>query len=44
MRVPLSWLSEHADLPPDLSAEQLDATFVRLGLEVEQIIPSETWP
>ena len=37
MRVPLSWLSEHADLPPDLSAEQLDATFVRLGLEVEQI-------
>jgi len=37
MRVPLSWLAEYADLPAGLSAEQVDAAFVRMGLEIEEI-------
>jgi phenylalanyl-tRNA synthetase beta chain len=38
VRVSLSWLREHVELPADLSAQQLDAALVRVGLEVESIV------
>lgn len=37
MRVALSWLAEYVDLPASVSTEQIDAAFVRMGLEVEAI-------
>src|SRR3954454_21865474 len=37
MRVPIGWLAEYVDGPAGTSVEDLDATFVRLGLEVEEI-------
>jgi phenylalanyl-tRNA synthetase beta chain len=37
MRVTLSWLREHVDLPADLGAGDLEAALVRVGLEVEEI-------
>jgi phenylalanyl-tRNA synthetase beta chain len=37
MRVPIGWLAEYVDIPQGTSVEDLDATFVRLGLEVEEI-------
>ncbi len=37
MRVPIGWLAEYVDVPGGTSVEDLDATFVRLGLEVEAI-------
>lgn len=36
-RVPLTWLAEHVELPADLTAEQLAADLVRVGLEEEAI-------
>lgn len=36
MKVSVSWLKEHVDLP-DLDAERLENAFVRVGLEVEGI-------
>lgn len=36
-RVPLSWLAEHVELPAGLTAEQLAADLVRVGLEEEAI-------
>ena len=33
--VPIEWLREHVDAPADLSAEQLAADLVRVGLEEE---------
>jgi len=38
MRVAVSWLREHVDLPADLTAEQLDAALTSLGIEVESIV------
>ncbi|MFD0821888.1 phenylalanine--tRNA ligase subunit beta, partial [Micromonospora zhanjiangensis] len=38
MRVSLSWLREHVDLPADLAAEDLEAALVELGVEVESIV------
>ncbi|GAA1890911.1 phenylalanine--tRNA ligase subunit beta [Asanoa iriomotensis] len=38
MRVGLSWLREHVDLPADLSAEALEAALVGLGIEVDSIV------
>ncbi|MEV0394854.1 phenylalanine--tRNA ligase subunit beta [Polymorphospora rubra] len=38
MRVPISWLREHVDLPADLTAERLEQALVGLGLEVESIV------
>ncbi|MFY1632457.1 phenylalanine--tRNA ligase subunit beta [Solwaraspora sp. WMMB335] len=38
MRVGVSWLREHVDLPADLSAQQLEDALVGLGLEVESIV------
>jgi phenylalanyl-tRNA synthetase beta chain len=35
--VPIGWLAEYVDLPAGITVEELDATFVRLGLEVEEI-------
>jgi phenylalanyl-tRNA synthetase beta chain len=37
VRVPIGWLAEYVDVPAGTSVESLDATFVRLGLEVEEI-------
>ncbi|WP_421741821.1 phenylalanine--tRNA ligase subunit beta [Cellulomonas sp.] len=39
-RIPLTWLAEHVELPADLSAEQLAADLVRVGLEEEAIHPA----
>jgi phenylalanyl-tRNA synthetase beta chain len=37
VRVPVGWLAEYVDIPAGTTVEDLDATFVRLGLEVEEI-------
>ncbi|SDY25263.1 phenylalanyl-tRNA synthetase beta subunit [Geodermatophilus africanus] len=37
MRVPIGWLAEHVDVPAGTLVEDLDAAFVRLGLEVEEV-------
>ncbi|TFV56367.1 phenylalanine--tRNA ligase subunit beta, partial [Geodermatophilus sp. DF01-2] len=37
MRVPVGWLAEYVDVPSGVGVEDLDSTFVRLGLEVEDI-------
>ena len=37
--VPLEWLREHVDVPAGLSAAQLAADLVRVGLEEERIVP-----
>ena len=37
MRVPTGWLAEHVDVPAGTTVEDLDAAFVRLGLEVEEV-------
>ncbi len=38
MRVAVSWLREHVDLPADLTAERLDDALTNLGIEVESIV------
>ncbi|MFI6762088.1 phenylalanine--tRNA ligase subunit beta [Micromonospora sp. NPDC050417] len=38
MRVGVSWLREHVDLPVDLGPEELEQALVNLGLEVESIV------
>lgn len=37
MKAPVSWLREYVALPDSLTTEQLRDTFVRLGIEVEDI-------
>lgn len=37
MRVPLSWLREHVELPPSESARDVAARLIRAGLEVETV-------
>ncbi len=37
MRIPVSWLAEHLELPEDTSPEALADAFVRIGLEVEEV-------
>ncbi|WP_019815416.1 phenylalanine--tRNA ligase subunit beta, partial [Saccharomonospora saliphila] len=37
MRVPVSWLTEHLELGPDVTPEQFADAFVRLGIEVEDV-------
>jgi phenylalanyl-tRNA synthetase beta chain len=37
VRVPIGWLAGYVDLPAGTTVEDLDAAFVRLGLEVEEI-------
>ena len=47
MRVPLSWLREHVELPAGLSAREVAAGLVRVGLEVEtveEVAPGLTGP
>ena len=46
MKVPVSWLREHVDLPAEITVEELDTAFVRLGLEVEDVVrpPVTTGP
>ena len=38
MRVSLSWLREHVDLPADLTAADLEQALVNLGIEVESVV------
>lgn len=38
MRVPLTWLREHAPLPQEATAEQLLETMVSVGFEEEEVI------
>ena len=38
MRVALSWLREHVDLPAAVTPEELEEALVNLGLEVESIV------
>ena len=33
MRIPLSWLGEHVELPADVTPEQVHADLVRVGFE-----------
>jgi phenylalanyl-tRNA synthetase beta chain len=42
MRVGVSWLREHVDLPADLPAGDLERALVTLGLEVESIVDLRT--
>ncbi|WP_222196147.1 phenylalanine--tRNA ligase subunit beta [Modestobacter italicus] len=46
MKVPVSWLSELVDLPAGITVEELDAAFIRLGLEVDAVVrpPVTTGP
>lgn len=37
MRIPVSWLAEHLELPETTTADELAEAFVRIGLEVEDI-------
>ncbi|MGV9196284.1 phenylalanine--tRNA ligase subunit beta [Arcanobacterium canis] len=39
--VPIDWLKEHVDIPAGLSAEQLAADLVKVGLEEEEIHRSD---
>lgn len=39
MRVPVSWLVDHVELPEDTTPEQVAEAFVRVGLEVEGLHP-----
>ncbi|MEI4270796.1 phenylalanine--tRNA ligase subunit beta [Klenkia sp. LSe6-5] len=46
MKIPVSWLSQHVDLPAGTGVDDLDAAFVRQGLEVEDVLraPATTGP
>ncbi|QNG38480.1 phenylalanine--tRNA ligase subunit beta [Geodermatophilaceae bacterium NBWT11] len=46
MKVPVSWLSEHVDLPAGTGVTELEDVFVRQGLEVEDVLraPVTTGP
>ncbi|MER2092774.1 MAG: phenylalanine--tRNA ligase subunit beta, partial [Saccharopolyspora rectivirgula] len=37
MRIPVSWLAEHLELPEETTAEALAEAFIRIGLEVEEV-------
>ena len=37
MKIPLSWIKEFVNLPADITAQQIDDAFVRVGFEVESI-------
>jgi phenylalanyl-tRNA synthetase beta chain len=39
VRIPVSWLAEHLELPEGTTAEALAEAFVRIGLEVEEVTP-----
>jgi phenylalanyl-tRNA synthetase beta chain len=41
MRLALSWLREHVDLPADLDADGLEKALVKVGLEVEEIVDQQ---
>ncbi|QTG74705.1 phenylalanine--tRNA ligase subunit beta [Trueperella pecoris] len=40
-RIPIDWLADHVEVPSGLSAEQLAADLVKVGLEEEEIHRSE---
>ncbi|GAA2831412.1 phenylalanine--tRNA ligase subunit beta [Crossiella cryophila] len=42
MRIPVSWLSQHLELPEGTTPQQLADAFVRVGLEVEEVHPLAT--
>ena len=37
MKIPLSWLAEHISLDAKISNEDIEAAFVRVGFEVEEV-------
>jgi phenylalanyl-tRNA synthetase beta chain len=37
MRIPISWLGEYVELPEDVTAEDIHAALVRVGLEEEDV-------
>jgi len=37
MRAPVSWLAEHVDLPPGITARELADAVIRTGMEVESV-------
>ena len=37
MRAPISWLAEHVDFPPGISAREIADAVIRTGLEVESV-------
>lgn len=37
MKIPLSWLREFADIPSDITPDQIENAFVKVGFEVEDI-------
>jgi phenylalanyl-tRNA synthetase beta chain len=37
VRIPVSWLAEHLELPEETTAETLAEAFIRIGLEVEEV-------
>jgi len=41
MRIPLSWLAEHVDLPDDVSLEHVHAALVSVGFEEEAVHAGE---
>jgi phenylalanyl-tRNA synthetase beta chain len=42
VRIPVSWLAEHLELPEGTTAEELAEAFVRIGLEVEDVTALST--
>ena len=40
-RIPIDWLADHVAVPADLTAEQLAADLVKVGLEEEEIHRSD---
>ncbi|MDG4788159.1 phenylalanine--tRNA ligase subunit beta [Micromonospora sp. WMMD1102] len=38
MRIPVSWLREHVELPAELGPDELEQALVSLGIEVESIV------
>jgi phenylalanyl-tRNA synthetase beta chain len=42
MRVPVSWLREHVELPAELDLDELERALVGLGLQVESVVDLRT--
>jgi phenylalanyl-tRNA synthetase beta chain len=38
MKIPLSWLREFADVPSGITPDEIEAAFVKVGFEVEEIL------
>jgi phenylalanyl-tRNA synthetase beta chain len=38
MKLPLSWLAEFVELPTEITPAEIEATFIKIGFEVEEVI------